>query len=78
MNYERKTYHKEGDYFISDLYLAEEIILKEIIYIWFFYLTIANNCFIIRKEFTEIGSDIYEKRTPKNTNESKKQFSKCY
>lgn len=37
-----------------------------------FCLTIANECFIMYEEFIEIGSDIYEKRTHKNTNESKK------
>ena len=37
-----------------------------------FYLTFTNNCFIMYKEFTEIGSGIHEKRTHKNANESKK------
>ena len=42
-------------------YSAEEIIFKELIYIQIFYLTFTNNCFIICKEFTEIGSGIMSK-----------------
>lgn len=37
-----------------------------------FYLTCTNNCFKMYTKFTEIGSDIYEERTHKNTNESKR------
>lgn len=45
--------------FVSNLYLD-------------FYLTYTNVCFKIYAKFIEIGSDIYEERPHKNTNESKR------